>query len=93
MKQPLAFFRSVTIPICCHCIGSSKADGLVTRAGGQRRGRARGTGARTGHARHLAAAGGGSALPVSGPGRKREFLSLAMGRGEETALKRLLSHW
>lgn len=90
MKQPLAFLRSVTIPVCfsCHGKGSSKADGLVTRAGEHRRERARVDGARPGRARHLAAAGGGSALPVFGPGRKREFLSLAVSRGKEMALKR-----
>lgn len=86
MKQPLAFLTRVAIPILfllSLCKGSSKGDGPVVRAGGPRRGRAH----------HLAAAGGGSALPVFGPGRKMEFLSLAVSRDTETALKRLLSHW
>lgn len=91
MKQPLTFLTSVAVPICssCCCKGSSKADGLVTGAGGGAHGAA---GARTARARHLAAACGGSALRCRVP-VGTEFLSLAVSSDEETALQRLLSHW
>ncbi|KAF2976253.1 hypothetical protein EK904_002688 [Melospiza melodia maxima] len=59
-----------------------KGDGLVSRAGAR-------TG-RWGRARHLLAAG---ARCRGCPGKKRESLSLASSREEETAPKRLLSHW